>query len=114
MRYSDYVKQLTRLEAAIAAERAAEAKAKAGQGNWLDRMMPSRFQAKIEKASSNRAALLQDRTRLMQSFFGGAALLRNVDMTAAMGRTLSGDAFANLWDVARAAADSQQTAGDGK
>ena len=95
MRYSEYEKQLTRLEAAIAAERAAEARAAAGQGNWLDRMMPSRFQAKVEKAGNKRAALLRERTRLTRDFFGGPSLVRNVDMAAALHRTISAEGISS-------------------
>jgi hypothetical protein len=114
MRYSDYEKQLTRLEAAIAAERTAEARAAAGQGNWLDRMMPSRFQAKVQKASGKRAALLRERTRLTRDFFGGPSLVRNVDMAAALHRTISAETAGHLQDLARAAADDNRTAGDGR
>jgi hypothetical protein len=114
MRFSDYANRLSRLEAAIAAERAAEAKAASGQGNWLDRMIPSRFQAKIEKASGKRAALLRERTRLTRAFFGGPSLVRNVDMTAALHRTVSVEIVGHLQDAAIASADDDRTAGDGR
>lgn len=114
MRYSDYARQLTRLEKAIADELAAEAKAAAGEGSWLDRMMPSRFQAKIERASSNRAALLGVRTRLMRTFFGGPSLMRNIDMAKVLQRPMSADAAVYLQDAARAATDDDRTAGDGR
>lgn len=114
MRYSDYEKRLARLETAIAAERAAEARAAAGEGSWLDRMMPSRFQAKIEKAGGRRAALLGERTRLMREYFGGPSLMKNVDMAAALHRTLQAEAAGHLKDAAVAAADDNRTAGDGR
>jgi hypothetical protein len=114
MRYSDYAKQLARLEAAIAVERAAEEKAAAGHGNWLDRMMPSRLQAKVEKACGKRAALLRERARLTRTFFGGPSLIRNVDMALVLYRKISTEAVGHLHDMARAAADDDRTAGGGR
>jgi hypothetical protein len=103
MRYSEYLRQLTRLEKNIAAYTRIEAKAVSGQGALLTRLFPRMRQSKIEAVRTKRAALCREHGELVSGYFGGA--VQNVNMWAAMARGMSTshDTIAFLRNAAEAA-----------
>jgi hypothetical protein len=106
MRYSEYLRNLSRLEKHIAACSKIEARTAAGKGA-LVRLLPRLRQSKIESARLKRAALCLERGRLVASYFG--EVVQNVDMWAAKARGMSTSAEAIAF-LKRAAAAQQRSA----
>jgi hypothetical protein len=110
MRFSEYLKQMTRLEKTIAECWDRESKAEAGKGPWFVRVFPGLRATTITVANRKRLALARQRHRLQREYFADAAFMWNVDAVNAFRRTVpsSHDAVELLRDAADAAINFEQ------
>ena len=110
MRFSDYLKQMTRLEKTIAECWDREVRAESGKGPWFVRIFPGLRSTTITVANRKRLILARQRHRLQRDYFADPAFLWNADAVNAFRRTVpsSQDAVERLRDAADAAVNFEQ------
>jgi len=109
MRYSEYIKQATRLEKEIAECWNREVKVEAGKGPWFVHFIPSLRSSAIAVAKRKRQALAGERHRLEREYFADPAYVWNADAVNAFRRTVpsSPESVRLLHAAADAALDSE-------
>lgn len=110
MRFSEYLKEMTRLEKTIVECWDREMRAEAGKGPWFVRIFPGLRSTTITVANRKRLALARQRHRLQCEYFGDPAFMWNADALNAFRRTVpsSHDAVERLRDAADAAINFEQ------
>lgn len=110
MRFSDYVRQVARIDKTIAECWQREEKAESGKGPWFVRIFPGLRSTTISVANRKRAALAKERYRLQRAMFADPAFVWNGDAVNAFRRTVpsSADAVRMLRDAADSALDAQE------
>ena len=92
MRYSEYLRNLSRLEKSIAGCRKTETKLEARGDGLLSRLFPRIHSSKMAAIRNKRTALCLERDRLVYGYFG--KVVQNVNMWTANARGIATSSYA--------------------